>query len=231
MILRRRVPFSRPPCLLHQKGKQANEGQRAVAAIWGRLRSFQETHAGDEPDAALVARAQRDRDAFASLYLRYVEEIARFCFVRLRDEEAARDATQQIFARAFAGLPRYQETGQFRAWLYTIARHVLANDARGRQVTYALETIAETADAGPSLEERAASMLDRQALLAAVSHLPDDQRTAVELRLAGLTGPEVAAAMARSHDAVKKLQLRALERLRAELTPSFATEEAPHGAR
>jgi len=67
-------------------------------------------------------------------------------------------------------------------------------------------------------------------LLAAVARLPDDQRTAVELRLAGLTGPEVATAMGRSHEAIKKLQLRALERLRAELAAGVGNEEASRGA-
>ena len=63
-----------------------------------------------------------------------------------------------------------------------------------------------------------------------VSRALDDQRTAVELRLAGLTGPEVAAAMGRSHDAVKKLHLRALERLRAELVAGTRREEVRRGA-
>ena len=85
--------------------------------------------AGDA-DALLAARAQRDPLAFEPLYVRYVEDIARFCFARLRDEERARDATQQTFARALIALPAYQEQGLFRGWLYAIARNVIANDAR-----------------------------------------------------------------------------------------------------
>jgi DNA-directed RNA polymerase specialized sigma24 family protein len=59
--------------------------------------------------------------------------------------------------------------------------------------------------------------------------LPDDQRTAVELRLAGLTGPEVAVAMGRSHDAIKKLQLRAMERLRADLVAGAGSDGVRRG--
>jgi RNA polymerase sigma-70 factor (ECF subfamily) len=177
----------------------------------------------------LARRALRDREAFAPLYLRYLEEIARFCYLRLGDEEAARDATQQVFAQALAALPRYQERDQFRAWLYTIARHVLANQVRQRRATSTLEAAAEAVDPGQTPEELASANLDRHALLAAVVRLPEDQRLAVELRLAGLTGPEVAAAMGRSHDAVKKLQLRALERLRAELVAEAGSEGARRG--
>jgi RNA polymerase sigma-70 factor (ECF subfamily) len=200
-------------------------------AIFTRLRHSHDPPAGaDASDAVLVGRALRDREAFAPLYLRYVEEIGRFCVLRLRDEEVARDATQQIFAQALAGLSRYRETGQFRAWLYTIARHVLANQARRRHVTFTLAAALETVDPGLTPEETVTATLERNALLAAVSRLPDDQRTAVELRLSGLSGPEVAAVMGRSHDAVKKLQLRALERLRADLLTRADAQEVGRGA-
>ncbi len=202
-----------------------------MIAFGGRRRSPSQTPAGEnEPDAVLVARAQLDRDAVAPLYLRYLEEIARFCYVRLGDAEAARDATQQVFAQALAALPRYQERDQFRAWLYTIARHVLANQTRHQRGTATLEAALEAVDPGQTPEELASAALERRALLAAVSRLPDDQRLTVQLRLAGLTGPEVAVAMGRSHDAVKKLQLRALERLRAELAVGVGKEEARRGA-
>jgi len=51
-----------------------------MVAIFARLRQSHEPPAGaDEPDALLVARARADREAFASLYLRYLEEVGRFC--------------------------------------------------------------------------------------------------------------------------------------------------------
>jgi RNA polymerase sigma-70 factor (ECF subfamily) len=50
---------------------------------------------------------------------------------------------------------------------------------------------------------------------ALLAHLPADQRRIVELRLAGLTGVEIARALGRSEGAVKMLQFRAVARLRA----------------
>jgi RNA polymerase sigma-70 factor (ECF subfamily) len=198
------------------------------------LRRTRPTHpppAGDDPDAVVVSCAQRDPEAFAPLYVRYVEEIARFCYVRLRDEDAARDAAQQVFTRALAGLAGYREQGQFRAWLYAITRNVLAGDARRRRPTVPLDAADVLADPGASPEDAAARSAESQALLAAVARLPDDQRFAVELRLAGLSGPEVAAAMGRSHDAIRKLQLRAMERLRADLGDAVDAKGAAHDAR
>jgi RNA polymerase sigma-70 factor (ECF subfamily) len=155
--------------------------------------------------------------------------LGRFCLLRLHDEEAARDATQQIFAQALAALPHYRETGQFRAWLYTIARHVLVNQARRQHPTYPLAAALEAVDPGMTPEEMVTATLERHTLLEAVSRLPDDQRTALELRMTGLTGPEVAAAMGRSHEAIKKLQLRGLQRLRADLMTRADAQEVRRG--
>jgi RNA polymerase sigma-70 factor (ECF subfamily) len=47
-----------------------------------------------------------------------------------------------------------------------------------------------------------------------LGHLPDDQRRILELRLAGLSGPETAAALGKTHGAVKIAQHRAFTRLR-----------------
>ena len=193
-------------------------------------RASHQPPAGGDSDAALVARAQDNLEAFAPLYARYVDEISRFCYVRLRDAEAARDATQQVFAHALAGLAGYRERGHFRGWLYTIARNVLASDARRRRPLLRLEAAVETADPGATPDDQVTTWDDRQTVLATVERLPADQRLAIELRLAGLSGLEIAAVMGRSHEAVRKLQLRAIDKLRNELSAGHRRGEDRHGA-
>jgi acetyl esterase/lipase len=57
-----------------------------MVAFLGRLGSSHEPPPPtDEPDAILVGRALQGTEAFASLYVRYVEEIGRFCYLRLHD--------------------------------------------------------------------------------------------------------------------------------------------------
>lgn len=53
--------------------------------------------------------------------------------------------------------------------------------------------------------------------------LPPEQREIVELRLAGLTGPEIARTLGKSHGAVKVAQFRAFTRLRAMLSDQRRT--------
>jgi DNA-directed RNA polymerase specialized sigma24 family protein len=65
-------------------------------------------------------------------------------------------------------------------------------------------------------------------LLAAVDALGTEQRQVVNLRLAGLTGPEIADAMGKSHAAVKMLQHRAVQNLKSIL---ILAEEDPRALR
>ena len=72
--------------------------------------------------------------------------------------------------------------------------------------------------------------LSRQALLLATARLPGDQHEAIELRMTGLTGVQIAEVMDRSHDSVRMLQRRAIERLRLKLAAFAETKEGRHGA-
>lgn len=184
----------------------------------------------DASDARLVALAQRDPHAFEALYRRYLDEMSRFCYARVGDDAWAQDITQQTFARALTALPAYREQGQFRGWLYAIARSVIANDARAARSHQTLELANEVVSSEVSPEDAAIATLSHEALTGAISRLPDDQREAIALRIAGLTGVEIALAMGRSHDAVRMLQRRAIDRLRRELAAPGTTMEAQHGS-
>jgi RNA polymerase sigma-70 factor (ECF subfamily) len=170
---------------------------------------------GDTVDPSALCAAI-DREAFAALYRQYFEPIYRYCFVRLGSQERAEDATHQIFMRALEAFNRYQETGRAREWLFVIAHNVVANEAVRHSAVW-LEMVEETPDPAASPELLALASVERRTLREAISRLPLDQRQAIELRIAGLTGREVAAELGRSIDAIKMLQQRAIDRLRAEL--------------
>jgi RNA polymerase sigma-70 factor (ECF subfamily) len=184
----------------------------------------------DVPDAQLVADAQRDLHAFEALYRRYLDEMSRYCYARVQDQARAQDITQQTFARALTALPGYREQGQFRGWLYAIARNVIANDVRDIRHHQTLEMAGDVVSSERSPEEAAIAALSHEALTDAISRLPDDQREAIALRIAGLTGIEIATAMGRSHDSVRMLQRRAIDRLRRDLASPVHMKEAQHGS-
>ena len=175
----------------------------------------------ERPPGEAVLPAPRsvplDRQAFAALYQDFFDPVYRYCYARLGGRQRAEDATHQVFVRALEAFDRYQETGRAREWLFVIAHNVVANEAARRTAT-TLEVEHDLADPAASTESLALDAADRSALREAVARLPADMRRAIELRIAGLTGREVAAAMGRSPDAVRMLQSRAIERLRVDLT-------------
>lgn len=159
---------------------------------------------------SLVARARvGDSDAFGRLYEEYrrkVFNLARFSL----PFSAAEDAVGETFARAWAGVPRYRDQGvPFVAWIYGIARHVVADALRAG---IRVEPRAE-----PRLDEPVVRDhdLDRLTLGAALDRLPPEQRAVIEMKyLAGLTNGEVGLALGKTPGAVNTQQWRALAALR-----------------
>jgi RNA polymerase sigma-70 factor, ECF subfamily len=174
-------------------------------------------------DARLVALAKSDPRAFAPLYARYFDPVYRYCYRRLGHPEAAADATSHVFAKALAALPSYREDApSFRSWLFAIAHNVIADDLRARRPVAPIEEAAYISATGPSPEDEVLTGETGRTVHTLLAQLPPDQRQILELRLAGLTGPEIAAALGRSLGAVKIAQVRAFARLRATFDASSA---------
>ncbi len=184
--------------------------------------------AGDG-DNALIVAAQADRRAFAPLYERYVTAIYRYCFHRLGNRDAAEDATSLIFTKALTALPRFTPGGgSFRSWLFVIAYTMVADDFRHARPTVPLPEI-DLAATTPGPEAAAIEEIQQAELHRLLADLPDGQRQVLELRLSGLSSPEVARLLGRSPTAIRSLQFRAVERLRSSLhAPSFSLEMS-HG--
>jgi RNA polymerase sigma-70 factor, ECF subfamily len=166
-----------------------------------------------DDEANLIARAQRDRQQFALLYRQYLPHVYRYCYRRLGSPEAAEDATSQIFSQALAALPRFQ-SGSFRAWLFTIAHHVVIDEVRRTRPASSLEVAATLIDPAPTLDDVVIQAEVGQTIAAVMSQLPPAQRQVLELRLAGLTAVEIAEVMGRSNGTIRNLQHRTLVRLR-----------------
>jgi RNA polymerase sigma-70 factor (ECF subfamily) len=160
-----------------------------------------------DPIRGLVQTAKEgDRDAFGQLYRLHHASVVRL--VRFRLGADHEDAVAEVFARAWAGLPRYRDTGApFAAWLYGIARHVVADEISRRIRSHPVSAVPETA-VDPRNDERLA-------LSEALHRLPDEQRQVIELKyLVGLKNPEVAEVFGISAGAVNAKQWRALRALR-----------------
>jgi RNA polymerase sigma factor (sigma-70 family) len=165
-----------------------------------------------------VELAQHDPFAFAPLYERYVDAIFGYCLRRTSDREQAADLTSQIFVKALGALHRFSihaDRSTFRSWLFSIAHNHVVDVHRARREQSSLDDRPRSIpDPAPSPEEYALASERRQELVVAMAGLTEGQRQIVELRLAGLTGPEIAAVLGMQVAAVKSAQFRAYARLR-----------------
>ena len=180
------------------------------------------------PDTHLVEMATRDPAAFVHLYDRYVQPIYSYCAQRL-PRAAAEDATSVTFLNALKAIDTFDHgRSGFRAWLFTIAHNAVYDQLRVRNHA-SIDDFAFV-DSDAAVVDHVIALDERQRLWRAVAKLPVDQQQAIHLRLASLTGVEIAQVMGRSHVAVRALQHRALKRLRILLHPS-AREDESHDQR
>jgi RNA polymerase sigma-70 factor, ECF subfamily len=83
-------------------------------------------------ESTLISQAQRgDRDAFAELVTRYWSRVFHWLHGVTRCAHSAEDLTQDVFVRAWQALPRF-EAGNFRGWLFRIARNRLTDFHRDK---------------------------------------------------------------------------------------------------
>jgi RNA polymerase sigma-70 factor, ECF subfamily len=175
-------------------------------------------------DRPAVEAAKRDPAAFEPLYRKYVAQIYNLALYETRDPNAAEDITEGVFLKALSALPRFREEGTgmestFKAWLYTIARNVIANQRRGQRrhpeapIELAME-LRSADDPAAAAENR----IEVQRAWSAVMELPPERRQAIVLRFVNeLSAREIGEIMGKSEGAVRVLIHRALLSVRARL--------------
>jgi len=165
-----------------------------------------------------------DPDLFEAFYREHVEDVQRFVARRIGDRERAADLTAEIFLAAIDSAHRYQpRRGSPKAWLYGIARTLLASERRQR----GRERVGQSRLRGGALldEEDAARMdarIDAAAqsrrLYAAMDRLSEAERAVLELvAIDELTVAEAAAAAGIRPVTARVRLHRARRKLRAEL--------------
>ena len=184
-------------------------------------------------ETALVERARAgDTIAYEDLVRRYQDLAVRTAYLITGGADAAEDAAQDAFVKAYYALARFHSGAAFRPWLLRI----VANEARnrhkadGRRAALALRA---TQDQGgpqpaPSPEAAALDAERRDALLRALDGLREEDRLVIAYRyFFALSEAETADALDCPRGTVKSRLSRALARLRERLDDS--ADDEPHG--
>jgi RNA polymerase sigma-70 factor (ECF subfamily) len=165
-------------------------------------------------ERALIEAAQRDPHHFAELYELHFERVYAFIARRVRDRDEAEDLTADVFHHALANLPRFEWRGApFAAWLFRIATNAIIDKAKRAARARDLPT---PDDPPPAQHEEIES---RVRLFRLVDGLPAEQRRVIVMRFAEHKKiREIAQELGRTEGAVKQLQFRGLQSLRARLS-------------
>jgi len=168
---------------------------------------------GQTAERLAIEAAQKDRSRFAALYEDNFERLYAYVARRVRDRHEAEDVTADVFHQALANLPRFEWRGvPFAAWLVRIAANAIAD--RGKRAARERDLLDGDEPPAAIVED-----VDQRArLFRLVDRLPADQRRVIVMRFAEEQPiRDIARTLGRSEGAVKQLQFRGLQTLRARL--------------
>lgn len=200
--------------------------------------------AADAPDRQALARvAAGDVDAFQPLVERHQDRLIAVCQRLLGDREAARDAAQEVFLKAFRKAGDFEPRAQVSTWLYRIAVNHCLNRLRRRRIARFLpwsggdggEEEAPAFDPPDEAADPETALAARrrwQRVRRAIDRLPPGQRAVLVLvRFEGLAYKEAAEALGISLGAVESRLVRALRNIAAALAQDSAATGVPSDRR
>ena len=183
-------------------------------------------------EMAWVVQAQQGSDeAFTRLVETYQTPVFNLCYRMLGEPEAAEDAAQETFLRAFQHLHRYDRKRPFPTWLLSIAAHYCIDRLRRRK--FAMFSMDEEDDEGntfelpdpdsPDPEGESIKSETRDRIHAMLKDLDNTDRAAIIMRYwYDFSEVEIAESLRLTVSAVKSR----LHRARKELAGLWQDEEA-----
>lgn len=176
----------------------------------------------DSGFSALLASAQAgDPAGFDGLvHLTHQRVLA---FTRARRAADPEGLANEVLAQMCESIGRFQgNEAQFRAWVFTIARHRLIDEHRRSLRQIDTDEFPTEEPPGPGGMNGVDDIDQRERVEHLLRSLTDEQREVVLLRvLGGLTVDETAEVVGRRPGAVRALQHRALRQLRRQLEPEL----------
>ena len=192
---------------------------------------------GDLPDENLVERVRGgDLTAFEALMRRHNRRLFRVARSVLRDADAAEDAVQEAYLRAYTKLGTYKPTGKFSAWLTRVAlNEALMIRRRDRSDTVSFDEVGEDvvnsveqADSETPTSDQFVEAAHARAFLEhAIDALPENFRMVFVLRVVeGLDVRETAECLELNPNTVRTRLFRAQRQLRGDLSRRLRGESS-----
>ena len=155
-------------------------------------------------------------EAFGRLYDIYADRIYRHIYYRTSNIKDAQDLTQEVFIKAWKGLPKYRRTKTpFLGWLFTISHNRIIDYYRTKKDHAYLdnEIIIEDSRKGP--EELVELQFTQQEIRRVILQLPAEQQQVIFMSfIEGFTYKEIATTLNKSEGNIRVIIHRALKKMR-----------------
>lgn len=137
-------------------------------------------------EAECIIRAKAgDQDAFTDLVEAFQNPVYNLCYRMLGTPQAAEDAAQECFWRAYKNLKRYDQSRSFATWLLSIAAHYCIDQQRRKRLpTMDLDEIIEfdASDPAPNPERSLVDVEFSEEVQRQLSELNENDRAVLILR-------------------------------------------------
>lgn len=165
-------------------------------------------------DKLLILRARLgDKQAFASLYNKYVSKIYRFAYYKLGSKELAEDITSQSFLKLWERIVSGGQIKSLQALLYRITRNLIVDYYRSKQSTE-LPLEFESQIEGEPMKERLHANIDRYLLQESIAKLKEEYREVIILRyIEELSIAEISKIVDKSRGNIRTICHRAIKEL------------------
>jgi RNA polymerase sigma-70 factor (ECF subfamily) len=169
------------------------------------------------PEPALVEACLEGRPgAFDVIVERHRRTVYQVCYRFVNNHEDASDLSQEVFLRAFRGLKQFKGQSALGTWLYRISVNLCLNRVSVKRPISEPIDEQQFVDTKNEAPHEQVLRQERSALVrAAVSRLPNKQRSALVLRVfQDLSHQEISEALGISVGAVKANVFHALQNLK-----------------
>lgn len=189
-------------------------------------------------EAKLIKECQKGNvDAFDVLVKRYKERVYSLAYQMIGDHASADDVTQEVFIRAFRGLPKFQGKCSFFTWLYRITINCSYRYLR-KNMTF-LKKVANDIDPAVYMDEQVKKKFNTSSpyknlemketmdcLSSSIDKLPLKHKTAlIMFEFQGLSIQDISDIMKTSPGTVKSRLHHARLKLRASMEEALGTDK------
>lgn len=177
---------------------------------------YHQTKVRLEEELDWIQRAKNDPNHFGPLYKKYHEQIFRYIYQRMDDEEMAFDVTSQVFIKAMKNLHKYEFRGvPFSSWLYRIAKSELYQAYRDKKAERTVNL--DSVHLHQMIDEMSEddSEQNRAKLFKSISQLKEEDMQLIEMRFFEKRSfREIGEILDITENNAKVKSFRALERLK-----------------